>query len=195
MFKKLDSAIAFAAIAHAGQVRKFTGLPYILHPLAVMEILHAHAAIVTEDELIAAVLHDVVEDTQVTIKDVERRFGSTVAGLVFDLTDQFMDPKLGNRRERKEKERARLATISPQAQSIKYADLIHNTTSIVPNDPDFARVYLKEKAALLEVMTEGDEILYRLVHESLQAGQAALVQHALEKADEHTPSRSPAAAA
>ena len=181
MYKQLDSAIAFAATAHAGQVRKYDGLPYITHPIRVMEILHSTAAIVTEDQLVAAVLHDVVEDTIVTIEQIERRFGIAVAALVFDLTDQFVRPDQGNRFARKAAERVRLAAISPMAQDIKYADLIDNTSSIAEHDPGFARTYLAEKAALLEVMTDGDPALRNRALASLAWGEHRLVQHELEK--------------
>lgn len=193
IWKQLDSAIAFAATAHAEQVRRYDGLPYITHPIRVMEILHSTAAIVSEDQLVAAVLHDVVEDTPVTIQTIERRFGEGVARLVFDLTDQFVRPEQGNRAARKALERERQSKISPQAQDIKLADLIDNTSSIALHDPGFARLYLEEKRKLLEVMTDGDHALYRRARESLQWGQEQLVQHALEKADGNANTRAPAA--
>jgi hypothetical protein len=187
-WKQLDQAIAFAAVAHGGQVRKYDGLPYIVHPLRVMTILHETASIVTEDQLVAAVLHDVVEDTPVSIETIERRFGSAVAAMVFDLTDQFVLPSQGNRAARKQLERERLATISAQAQDIKLADLIDNTSSIAANDPGFARTYLREKELVLEVMNKGDRRLYDRALASLAWGQGQLVQHRLEKADDTRPS-------
>lgn len=191
----LDSAIAFAATAHAGQVRKHDGLPYVTHPLRVMTILKETAAVVTEEQLVAAVLHDVVEDTTVTHMTITRRFGETVGTLVWELTDQFVLPSQGNRAVRKTLERQRQATISPQAKDVKLADLIDNTESIARHDPNFAHVYLKEKALLLEVMTEGDAALYRRAWESLQWGQEQLVQHALEKMNGQAPSPAAATAA
>lgn len=76
----LDKAICFAARAHAGQVRKGTTTPYIFHPLEAATI----CATITDDEevLAAAVLHDVVEDTDTTIGQVEAEFGPRVAALV-----------------------------------------------------------------------------------------------------------------
>jgi hypothetical protein len=193
MFERVNSAIAFAAIAHSGQVRKYDGLPYVTHPIAVMEIFFTHASISTEDEMIAAVLHDTVEDTFVKISDIERRFGSTVASLVFDLTDQFVLPEQGNRAQRKTLERERLAKISPAAQSIKYADLIHNTASIVPNDPGFAGTYLREKEALLAIMREGDATLLAMAEKSLAIGQTHLMHLKLENKNGFTASPRPPA--
>ena len=194
-YAMLDSAIAFAAMSHAGQIRKHTGLPYVLHPIAVMQLVHDHADNPSEDQLVAALLHDVVEDTTVSLDTIARRFGVEAARLVFELTDQYVDPTLGNRAARKEMERDRQRKISAQAQTIKYADLIHNTESITRFDPGFARVYLKEKEALLSVMRWGDPTLLAMADESLADGQAQLVQHALEKADEHTRPRNTAAPA
>jgi (p)ppGpp synthase/HD superfamily hydrolase len=180
-YLQLDSAIAFAATAHAGQLRKYDGLPYIVHPIEVMTILHQTASIVTEDQLCAAVLHDVVEDTSVNIDTIRRRFGTGVADLVFELTDQFVLPEQGNRAARKAAECARLACISPAAQSIKYADLISNTRSIVEHDAGFARTYLDEKERILKVMIDGDVQLYHDAIQSLVAGQESLVRRALAR--------------
>jgi hypothetical protein len=68
----------------------------------------------------------------------------------------------GNRKARKALDRAHTAKASPAAKTIKLADLIDNTKSIVEHDPEFARVYLAEKAALLEVLKEGDQVLWAM---------------------------------
>ena len=76
----IEKAITFAAAAHAGVNRKGKNRPYILHPIEAMTVVGS----LTDDEdvLAAAVLHDTVEDTPVTIADIEREFGSRVAELV-----------------------------------------------------------------------------------------------------------------
>ena len=76
----LDEAVSFAALAHAGQFRKGTETPYIVHPVEVMKIVCG----ITQDMEVrmAAVLHDTVEDTPVSRADLEERFGGRVAGLV-----------------------------------------------------------------------------------------------------------------
>lgn len=155
----IDDAIVYAAQCHGAveQRRKYTGVPYILHPLEVMQIV-ASVPGHTEEMLAAAVLHDVVEDTDVSIADVYKRFGREVHDLVWALTDQC---NIGNRAARKAAEAERLSWISPQAQTIKYADLIANTASIVEHDKDFARIYLREKQQLLTVMNQGDAKLWR----------------------------------
>ena len=86
---KLNEAILYAAQQHSGQLRKGTNLPYIVHPMEVLNILsrmNAH-----EELLMAGVLHDVVEDTEATIEDIAARFGDTVAELVNAHTEQHKD--------------------------------------------------------------------------------------------------------
>ena len=155
----IDQVLEFAARAHTGQVRKYTEEPYINHPIAVSQLV----AEVTDDKQIiaAAILHDTVEDTWVSIEDIQREFGKTVAHYVECVTD-ISKPKDGNRSVRKAIDLTHIAKAPPAAKTIKLADLIDNTRSIVVHDPKFARVYLKEKRALLEVLKDGDASLYRL---------------------------------
>lgn len=150
----------FAAWYHASidQRRKYTNEPYINHPAAVAELVRSVPH--TEEMLCAAWLHDVVEDTPCTLTEVEQAFGMVVASLVDMLTD-VSKPEDGNRATRKALDREHTANASPQAKTIKLADLIDNTHSILERDPDFARVYMREKARLLRVLTEGDPTLYR----------------------------------
>ncbi|MBU1248091.1 MAG: HD domain-containing protein [Proteobacteria bacterium] len=154
----LNRAEHFATWLHAGQVRKYTGEPYINHPLSVAELV----ATVTDDEemLVAAVLHDTVEDTQATLAGVEDIFGPRVAALVKDLTD-VSKPEDGNRAVRKAIDRAHTALASPKAKTIKLADLIDNTATITQHDPEFARVYMQEMKLLLGVLWEGDSRLHK----------------------------------
>ena len=76
----IEDAIYFAAAAHAGQKRKGTDIPYILHPLEAAAI--ATRFDYNETLICAAILHDVVEDTRIPLKVVEKRFGTQVANLV-----------------------------------------------------------------------------------------------------------------
>lgn len=113
-----------------------------------------------EDMIIASLLHDTKEDTDATLEQIEALFGRRVMILVEMLTD-VSQPTDGNRAVRKEIDRQHTARASGEAKTIKLADLISNVTSIVAEDPDFARVYLKEKTKLLEVLTEGHPRLYQ----------------------------------
>ena len=80
---RIQKAIKVATKAHEGQLRK-TGEPYIIHPLAVMKILEEWN--MDEDSVVAGVLHDTVEDTELTLKDIEDEFGKNVAFLVNGVT-------------------------------------------------------------------------------------------------------------
>lgn len=156
MTNRLDKAIEFATRAHGAQKRKYTGEPYVTHPIAVMRLVETVPH--TEEMLIAAVLHDTVEDTDVTIEDIKREFGAKVARYVDGLTD-VSKPEDGNRAERKALDRAHMAEQCPEVKTIKLADLIHNTASIAHHDPSFWKVYKEEKIALLKVLSEADPTL------------------------------------
>lgn len=152
-----DKARKFATKAHEGQKRKYTNENYVVHPAEVAGIVESVGG---DEEMIAAAwLHDVVEDCGVLPETVLATFGTRVASLVADLTDisKLSD---GNRKVRKAIDREHTAQASPDAKTIKLADLISNTSTIVRYDPDFAKVYLKEKEALLEVLTEGNPVLF-----------------------------------
>tara|TARA_B100000212_G_scaffold342178_1_gene328088 strand:- start:1734 stop:2252 length:519 start_codon:yes stop_codon:yes gene_type:complete len=156
MEEKLQEAIKFATEAHGDQKRKYTGEPYITHPIAVMEIVREVPH--TEEMLMAAVLHDTVEDTPVTIEDIKTKFGTKVAELVNGLTD-VSRPEDGNRKTRKAMDRAHLAKQNAEVQTIKLADLIHNTMSIGLYDPHFYKVYKEEKIKILDVLKLGNQTL------------------------------------
>jgi len=155
-------AMMFARAAHAGHLRKYTGNPYHDHLAEVAGIV---ASVCTLQEAIAvAWLHDMVEDCGVSLQRIDELFGTTVAIGVSGLSDV----ETGNRAERKAKSRERLAACSGWIQTIKCADLISNTSSIVKHDPDFAKVYLEEKRLLLGVMTKADPRLRNLAMEMCQ---------------------------
>lgn len=141
-----------AAHGAIGQKRKYTGEPYIVHPAEVVQILKT-AGVTDPNMLAAAWLHDVLEDTRLDQRDLVQVFGPVVAVLVGQLTDVSTLAD-GNRERRKTLDRKHTEQAHPFAKSVKLADLISNTRSIVMYDPNFARVYLKEKALLLEVLRD-----------------------------------------
>ena len=147
-----ERALVFAKNAHEGQVRKYTGEPYFNH----VESVGKRVAAITDNQevIAAAILHDTLEDTDVTLNELIIGFGQEVAWLVVELTDQYTSkryPEL-NRKARKKLEALRLADISTQAKLIKREDIEDNTSTIVEFDPGFAKIYLKEKALILELM-------------------------------------------
>jgi hypothetical protein len=166
---KQVTPLSFAETAHGciNQRRKYTDAPYICHPIAVADIVASVPH--TDNMLAAALLHDTVEDTPVTLHEIREYFGPDVATLVEMLTD-VSKPSDGNRAARKAIDRAHTAKASPEAMTIKLADLLDNTRSIVEHDLNFARVYLREKLDLLDVLGAGDKTLYQLCWETATAG-------------------------
>jgi (p)ppGpp synthase/HD superfamily hydrolase len=160
--KLQEKALAFAIEAHKGQRRKYTNEDYIVHPIAVAEMVRDVGG--TDEMIVAAYLHDVVEDCEVDFIDLLDEFGPIVAVIVDELSDISI-PEDGNREARKAIDRSWLSCAQPNSKTIKLADLIDNTKSIVQHDSEFAKVYMAEKKLLLEVLKEGNQELYRIADE------------------------------
>lgn len=160
MSELVERARIFATAAHGavGQLRKYTFEPYIVHPAEVAKIV-TWSKDYTEQMIAAAWLHDVIEDTKVTKETLIDEFGTEVANLVAWLTNVSV-PSDGNRKKRKQKDLENLAKAPAEAQTIKIADLIANTPSIVKYDVKFAKTYIPEKRALLQVLHKGDTYLW-----------------------------------
>lgn len=119
-------ALAKAAEAHAGQVRNGSGgMPYIEHPKTVAERL---AELGFGDEVLAAaLLHDVVEDSETTVAELREHFGEPVAGMVEALSD---DEGIDDYRERKREHRVRVAAADDDALAIYGADKLTNVSTL-----------------------------------------------------------------
>ena len=126
----LDRAIVFAVKAHAGTERRGKGFPYIVHPLEAMEIV---STITADQELrAAAVLHDTVEDTEVTEEQIRKEFGDRVASIVASESDTFEE---GVKEEdswhvRKQAAIERLASASMDAKIVALGDKLSNMRAI-----------------------------------------------------------------
>jgi len=167
--KNQSQLLSFVIKKHGEQKRKYTNKPYYTHCVDVAEIVSKY-----EDGCIeAALCHDLFEDTNCDFSELykellnigyERNESYDICTNVTELTDKFThkDYPYHNRKKRKELEAQRLASISYKSQSIKYADLINNTSSIVEYDKGFAKVYLVEKQRILELMDAGNKDLYEL---------------------------------
>ena len=163
----IKKARLFATVAHAaiGQRRKYTNEPYIVHPEEVAKLVTRYGG--TENQIAAAWLHDVVEDTNITEDLIHQEFGDDIASLVYCLTDVSV-PSDGNRPQRKAIDLEHLKLISPLAMTIKLADIISNVKSIKEHDAEFAAIYLPEKRAQLEILTAGHPHLYRIAQQLLE---------------------------
>lgn len=124
--EQVREALETARGAHAGQIRNNSGgRPYIDHPLAVAELLAEHDY--GEEVLAAALLHDVVEESELEVADVRKRFGEPVAGLVEALTD---DPEIEPYERRKDEQRRQVELAGANALAIYAADKLNNIRAL-----------------------------------------------------------------
>jgi len=129
---KLVAAIAFAADKHRNQRRKdHEASPYINHPIALANVLANEAGVDDERVLVAAVLHDTIEDTETTEQELQRLFGKDVTDIVIEVTDDKSLPKA----ERKRLQVEHAAHISRQGKLVKLADKICNLRDIAKSPP------------------------------------------------------------
>lgn len=161
----INAAKYFAIGAHEAisQLRKYTGQPYWTHCESVANMVSKVEG-VTEGMIAAAWLHDTVEDTKIEIGAIGLHFGDEVERIVWGLTDT----EQGNRATRKELANKRLSMEKADVQTIKLADLIDNTSTIVKYDKSFAKVYMAEKRELLKVLTKGDKGLWAIANEIVE---------------------------
>lgn len=169
---QVKEARAFSIAAHSaiGQLRKFPNAvgayePYWFHCQRVAETVAAHEGDL--NMVCAAWLHDTVEDTQVTLNIILGVFGPDIGGLVADLTDISV-PEDGNRATRKAIDRAHSIAGSARSQTIKLADLLDNSKSILLAPDGFAKVYVPEKKLILEGLTKGNEALRRACYYQIE---------------------------
>ncbi len=125
-------AMTFAAEKHKNQSRKNAGgTPYINHPLAVAELLAREGGVVDISVLVAAVLHDTIEDTETTSDELKNLFGPEVAEVVAEVTDDKSRPKA----ERKRLQVEHAARLSTRAKLVKLADKICNVRDVADDPP------------------------------------------------------------
>lgn len=130
--RDLLSAVRFAAYKHRDQRRKGQAAsPYINHPIEVAELIARVAQVDDLAVLMAAVLHDTVEDTETTFEEIERAFGADVRSLVAEMTD---DKNLG-KAERKRRQIEHARHLSDRAKLIKIADKICNVRDVADSPP------------------------------------------------------------
>ena len=168
---RLLECLSFAAAKHRGQLRKGAAAsPYINHPIAGAMVLATAGQVEDEALLLAAVLHDTVEDTNTTFEELEERFGGEVTGLVRELTDNKKDPK----EVRKQDQIDHASTASARAKQLKIADKICNVEDVVASPPpDWSLERRREYLDWAERVVAG----CRGVNEGLEARfDAALAQ-------------------
>jgi (p)ppGpp synthase/HD superfamily hydrolase len=172
-----DQLLCWVKQKHEGQTIKRTDLPYLNHLVAVATL----AGPVTVLGYEIGLCHDLLEDTPTSENELRGTLISLgypdleadyITACVVELTDAFTAaayPGL-NKKSRKTKEAMRLLTISPGAQTVKYADLIDNIGWVLAHDRENAATYLQKKQALLSGMTGGDQSLRQKALDMIRKG-------------------------
>jgi len=130
---RLLKAFDFAAVKHKDQRRKDPNkTPYINHPIGVAQIISKEANITDPDILIAAVLHDTVEDTDTTLEEIQDIFGSKIKCIV----DEVSDDKHKSKEERKQAQIDKSPFASYEAKIVKLADKLYNLRDLERQTPE-----------------------------------------------------------
>lgn len=147
-------AIKFASEKHKGQERRSSGLPYVTHPIIVMELVQKYKGDSKNIEELksAALLHDTLEDTETSYQEIEREFGPLVGSLVLELTsDEVMIKELGKNEYLKQK----MLKMSQYAFTLKLLDRLSNIMdepreSYVKKTLNMLAFLLKERKEITE---------------------------------------------
>jgi (p)ppGpp synthase/HD superfamily hydrolase len=127
--QRYDEALALAARAHRHQTRKGSVVPYLVHPVHVSVILLRHGF--PGDVAIAGLLHDVVEDQDIPLSDIEAGFGPHVANMVAALTERKQEDGIERTWEnRKQEALGQLEEAGTDTVAVKAADVLHNTRTL-----------------------------------------------------------------
>lgn len=163
-------AVEYATQKHAGQFRKCGVVEYITHPIGVAGIVEAAGG--DETQIIAALLHDVIEDCfprtkegrDAGFREIAEIFGQDIAHMVMDLTNtpKELQPDK-NRAARKAIDNERLAQVCRRTKTVKLADILYNVNDMQGLEPGFRRRFLYEKREQAEVVADGHEGLYQKI--------------------------------
>ena len=163
-FRKYWDALTYTAIWHDDQKRKTLNIPYIIHPIRITAILRSFGFSEWENEdlMIAALLHDVIEDTEIHFNEIERRFGKKIAVVVNELSKPI--------NLRKENWLKTFDEKSIEAKIIKMADRIDNLMDLTKLDwsDEKKRNYLEQGKIILEKCGKSNEDLANNLAELIQ---------------------------
>ena len=166
MMNILEEAIIYATVMHQGKVRKFKGIPYILHPLEVAQILST----VTDDQevITAGILHDIIQDTDGTLSEIEKRFGKRVALLVSSETEDIYPDEEKSATWQRRKEGALRTLQGSEDIGVKMISLANTLANI----RSLAQMYSENGEGLWEMLHQSDPAMqcwyYRSVAEALE---------------------------
>jgi (p)ppGpp synthase/HD superfamily hydrolase len=169
-------ALHFAAHKHRDQRRKdLHRTPYINHPIAVANILLNEAGVTDECVLIAALLHDTVEDTKTTFEEIEQHFGQMIRAIVSEVTDDKSLPKA----VRKQQQLEHASQLSDRARLVKLADKTANLRDITAATPEGWSVsrlddYLEWGKAVINNLRGTHPQLEALFDQAYEQGKATI---------------------
>ena len=169
-----QEAVLWAVQQHAGQRREADGADFVMHPIEVASLVEGDGY--PDHAVAAAVLHDVLENTDATVEDVQERFGAEVAGLVAAVSD---DPSLADEEERKDELRERVRRTGGYAAIVYAADKVSKVREI--------RIALAAGVPRSELegkLRRHRESLWMLEEERLGGGMAALLRAEIDALDE-----------
>jgi (p)ppGpp synthase/HD superfamily hydrolase len=164
-------SLRYAAIAHRTQVRKGSDTPYISHPVAVAMILQRYGF--DESVLAAAILHDVVEDTPVTLAEVEKEFGPHIAELVHWVSEPKRDES-GQELPwayRKQYKFEQLQKAPVKARAIALADKLHNLYSVLDDERAGRNVWSRFKASKSDWLANATRVVESCTGDDLRLQQ------------------------
>jgi (p)ppGpp synthase/HD superfamily hydrolase len=175
----IEGGRSYATIAHHGQKRSFSGEPYVNHPFRVASILYELGY--STSIVIAAILHDVLEDTPCTEDEMRETFGNIITDLVMQVTEpeKLRTDQNMSKVDRKAEFNKQLSQATTEAQAIKLADIIDNTrdmTKYCYMDVDRASKFLFAKRKTVDLLTKGNAILHNQATKELDSLQDALLE-------------------
>lgn len=160
---KVLQAIEFAKQKHNGQTRKFSGDPYFTHPLKVSYLLASFKTSKHMDELLcAALLHDTIEDTETSFKEIEEVFGELVASLVFELTSNENEIKKVGKKQYLMK---KMLGMSSYALTLKLVDRLAN---LMDNPTEKTKQDTKEIMDYIVANRELSKTQFKIIYEILK---------------------------
>lgn len=186
----IERAAQFAEEKHASQMRQWSGLPYFSHLEAVANIVRSVGG--SPEMVAAAYLHDVIEDQGVSEQEILDNFGPEVTKLVVEMTkvsdikwpkdkpdswpvDDKGNPAYPRRKERSEHDRNHYVGISPEGQTIKLADILHNGYDMIDSNPKFTKkTWLPEAELLYNGLTAGNSTVKVKVGQMISFGKQKL---------------------
>jgi 8-oxo-dGTP pyrophosphatase MutT (NUDIX family) len=186
----IERAAVFAQEKHATQMRQWSGLPYFSHLEGVANIVRSVGG--SPEMVAAAYLHDVIEDQGVPEQEIRELFGPVVAKLVVEMTkvsdqkwpkdkpetwpvDEKGNPAYPKRKERSGHDLTHYSSISPQGQTIKLADILHNGYDMIDSNPKFTKkTWLPEAENLWKSLTAGNSTLHDKVGKMIDYGKKKL---------------------